>query len=265
MKRELNILKMKTGVVILLATALAAAAILDSCKETPEDNPVVYIIRGPNAVFQSETADYEVVIPYPQEGTTWSWTVEGATLGTVSQDTRTASVSFPVLPPDNTAVIKVSETMASGTKGNDREFEVTVTNFCVFDVNNFTGTFSCEEDGYGVYQVTFTKDPVQARTIINNNFWDFAAPGSVLKYTFSGDFDETVTVPRQTFTFADDVTGWVEGEGTYDGCSHTMTVDYTVYYDDEYKVHQEFSPGTKSANTTVTLRKGPEYFKTIKH
>ena len=155
--------------------------------------------------------------------------------------------------------------MASGTKGNDREFEVAVTNFCVFDVNNFTGTFSCDEDGYGVYQVSFTKDPVLAKTVVNDNFWDFAAPGSVLKYTFSGDFDEIVTVPKQTFTFADDIVGWVQGEGTYDGCSQTMIVDYTVFYDDEYEVHQEFTPGTKSAGTVVTLKKGPEYFRSIGH
>ena len=82
---------------------------------------------------------------------------------------------------------------------------MTVKAFCTLDINNFIGQFDCTEPGYdgSPYPVNFTKHPTLANTIVNDNFWDWPAPGQVIYYTFSGDFLETITVPKQNFTFGD--------------------------------------------------------------
>jgi len=236
--------------------ASIAALLITSCKGREEVPPVEYTVEGPETVFQTEIADYEIIVPWEQPGTIWEWSVSGATLQDVSSDTKKATVSFQTLPANDTAYITIGETTAEGLKADDKEVRVKVVAFCVFDINNFIGEFDCDEAGYGVYPVNFTKDPVLANTIVNNNFWDFAAPGSVVKYTLTGDFLEKITVAHQSFTFNDGTVGWVEGSGTYNGCAKTMILDYTVFYDDEYEVHHEFAPA-KKGEYKVLGKKGP--------
>ena len=78
------------------------------------------------------------------------------------------------MPASGKAAVTVSETTAGGTKSPDKVIEVTVKAFCALDINNFIGAFDCDEAGYGVYPVNFTKHPTLANTIVNDNFWDFA-------------------------------------------------------------------------------------------
>lgn len=240
----------------IAATTVAAGMILTSCKGKELPVPVDYTISGPATVFQTETADYEVIVPWEQPGTTWSWSVVGATLQNVSTDTKVATVVFTSMPANDTAYITVGEKTAEGIVGNDTLLEVKVKPFCAYDINDFIGTFDCDEPGYEVYSVHFTKDPVLANTILNDNFWDYSAPGSVVKYTLSGDFLEKVTVTRQPFTFEDGTVGWVEGSGTYNSCEKSMTVDYTIFFDDEYEIHHVFTPATKGT-FKVVQKKGP--------
>lgn len=248
---------MKRNLMVLIAGTFAATGmILTSCKGKEMPVPVDYTVNGPATVFQTEVADYEVIVPWEQAGTTWDWTVAGATLQSVSSDTKKATLSFTVIPANDTAYITVGEKTAEGIKGDEKVVKVKVTPFCTFNINNFIGAFDCDEAGYEVYSVNFIKDPVLANTILNDNFWDFAAPGSVVKYTLSGDFLEKVTVPHQAFTFFDGTVGWVEGSGTYKGCENTMTVDYTIFYDDEYQIHHLFSPAAKGT-FKVVQKKGP--------
>lgn len=239
----------------MLLLAVLASFLMNSCGKTyieksrdaysPEDvDPIVFSVTGPQTVYQTDTKDYE--IGYSRAGSSWNWSVEGADLVSVSADTKKATVYFSDLPANDTVYITVSETTSGGVKSPDKIIKVKIIEFCVLEIESFTGVFNCNESGYGLYQVDFRKDPLQANTITNNNFWDWPGPGQVIRYTLSGDFSETVTVPRQTFIFGDGITGWVEGSGTYNGCSHTMVVDYRVFYDGkEYNTHHEFSPATK--------------------
>ena len=143
----------------------------------------------------------------------------------------------------------------------EKVVEVNVASFCQFDINNFIGAYSCDEAGYGPYDVNFTIHPTMANTIVNDNFWDYPAAGAVIYYTLSGDFLEEVTVPKQDFEFGDGYMGWVEGSGTYDGCAYTMTMVYTVFYEgDEYTTYHSFSPATKGTTYNITLKKSKEYF-----
>lgn len=240
----------------IAAIAVAAAMILTSCKGKELPVPVDYTINGPATVFQTETADYEVIVPWEQPGTTWSWSVVGATLQNVSTNTKIATVDFTAMPVNDTVYITVGEETAEGIAGNDTLVKVKVKQFCTFDINNFIGAYDCDESGYGIYPVNFTKDPVLANTVVNDNFWDWPGPGAVVKYTLSGDFLEKVTVPRQNFEFGDGYVGWVEGSGFYNGCAGTMEVDYKVYYEgEEYEIHHEFAPGTKGSIITVIKKK----------
>jgi hypothetical protein len=259
---------MKKNIIARLAFVLAAVLLFTSCGETyMEENqnaynasdvvPIVFSVTGPTSVYQTETRTYFPA--YSRAGSAWTWTVAGADLKSVSADTRTATVEFKTIPAGGKATITVSETTAGGVKSPDKVIEVVVRAFCTLNINNFIGDFDCDEAGYGVYPVTFSKHPTLANTIVNDNFWDWPSPGQVIYYTFSGDFLEKITVPKQNFVFGDGSAGWVEGSGTYDGCDNTMTVDYTVFYDgDEYDTHHEFSASTKGTMYPVPVKKTRE-------
>ena len=230
--------------------------ILTSCKGKELPVPVEYTVSGPATVFQTETGVYEVIVPWEQPGTTWTWSVAGATLQSVSSDTKIATLKFSDMPANDTTYITIGEQTAEGVKGDDTVVKIRVTPFCTFDINKFIGAFDCDESGYGIYAVNFTKDPVLVNTIVNDNFWDWPGPGSVTKYTLSGDFLQIVTVPKQDFEFGDGYAGWIQGSGLYDGCAGTMEVDYKVYYEgEEYDVHHKFAAGTKGSVNTVVRKK----------
>jgi len=255
---------MKNKITARVAFFLAAVILFASCgKNYIEENqdaykptdviPVVFSVSGPTAVYQTEVREYK--INYHRSGSTWAWTVTGATLTGVSSDTKTATVTFSTKPANDTVYISVIETTSAGVASATKVVKAKVNPFCTFDINNFVGAYDCDEAGYGVYSVNFTKHPTLANTIRNDNFWDWAAPGSLVNYTFSGNFLETVTVPKQTFTYGDGTVGWVQGSGKYDGCAHTFVVDYVNEYDgDEYDTHHEFSPGTKSSVLIIKKR-----------
>ena len=259
---------MKKNIIANLALLVLALLLFPSCGETYiEENqnaytaqdvvPIVLGITGPTSVYQTETRDF--LPSYSRAGSTWSWSVTGATLKSVSADTRKATLEFATMPAGGKAVLTVSETTSAGVKSPDKVIEITVKSFCAFNINNFLGAFDCDEAGYGVYPVNFTKHPTLANTIVNDTFWDWPGPGAVLYYTFSGDFLEKITVPKQDFVFGDGYAGWVEGTGKYDGCAHTMIVDYTVFYDgDEYDTHHEFSAAKKGSMYPVPVKKTRE-------
>lgn len=256
---------MKKNIIAKLALLAVAMMLFPSCGETYiEENqseytamdvvPVVLGITGPTSVYQTETREFTP--NYIRAGSTWSWTVTGATLKSVSADTRKATIEFATMPSTGKAVLKVVETTSGGIKSPEKVVEIAVKSFCSLNINNFLGAYDCDEAGYAVYPVTFTKHPTLANTIVNDNFWDWAAPGAVIYYTFSGDFLETITVPKQDFEFGDGIIGWVQGSGKYDGCAHTMVVDYTVNYDgDNYATHHVFSPAKKGMFYPIPVKK----------
>lgn|GEM_PF-2457773 len=215
-----------------------------------------FTVTGPSKVYQTEVYNYVITPGINLAGIIWGWTVTGATLQNVSSDTKTATIAFTEKPANDTAYISITQTPTAGVTSPAQITKVEVTPFCTFDINNFTGAFEAYEPGYGTYAVNFTKDPELDNTIVNDNFWNWPGPDAVLKYTLSGDFLETVTVPKQDFVFGDGYAGWVQGNGTYNGCTHTMVVEYVVYYEgEEYAVYHEFTRATKGTMYPVLQKK----------
>jgi len=248
------------NIFLLTALALVAATIFSCTPEAPEE-PVDFSLDGPLEVFQTQTAEYHVIPAGDQPGTKWVWYAEGATVTEVSTDTKTATISFPNMPPEDSAFVAATAITTEGIVSSPEVLAVFVLPFCTLDLNTYIGSFSCDEAGYDIYPVNFTKHPTMANTIVNDNFWDFAGPGAVVNYTLSGDFLEEVTVPKQDFEFGDGYPGWVEGSGTYDGCDHTMSIVYQVFYEGvEYTIYHDFAPAKKGTTYNVTLKKSKEYF-----
>jgi hypothetical protein len=230
---------------------LAVVQLFNSCTTPPIEAaqeaydynaiyPKVLGVTAPSSVVQTQIVDIKV--NYHRGGSTWSWTAEGANIQSVSSDTKTATVLFDQAPASGKAKITVTETTMGGLTSDPVSVEVSIEPFCVLDINKFVGAFNCDEAGYGVYPVNFTLDPAVQNRIINDNFWDWPGAGQVIYYNLSGDINQTVSVPKQTFTFGDGTVGWVEGSGTYDGCAGTMVVDYDVEYGGTvYDTHHEFS------------------------
>jgi hypothetical protein len=90
----------------------------------------------------------------------------------------------------------------------------------VYDVNKFLGAYSCNEPGYGDYNVNFTL--VAGDTIENNNFWDSGWP---VKYYFKPAVD-SIYIIESTMVFPPEYT--VTGKGSFDACTGNFFVRYVV-------------------------------------
>ena len=190
--------------------------------------PKVLGINAPKDIVQSLESTLSVT--YHRGGSTWAWTATGATIKSVSADTRSAVILFNQAPADLKAKITVVETTLGGKVSEPKTVEVIIKPFCPLNINNFLGNSVCTEEGYGDYPAGFTLAAGQTKRIVNDNFWDYPAPGATIYYDLSGDINQTVTVPKQDFTFGDGEVGWVQGSGVYDGCAKTMNVTYSVFY-----------------------------------
>lgn len=243
---------MKKTNVYLLFYFMALAFVCITCKDEDDFDynnitPVIYgEISGDEEVVASG-ASYEYSVT-PRGGSVFTWAVEGAD-ATVTPVQDTSYIANVIVPssfdPDTLITISVTETTMGGIFSEPLELQVIVSAFCTFDIDNFTGRFTCsdttEGEYYGDYSVNFTKDTTTENRIINDNFWDYPDDGETIYYDLSGDAYQTVTVPLQDFVFKDGMTGTVEGAGIYDACNSTMSVDYILLYGkDTNDVHHEF-------------------------
>ncbi|MFW6290150.1 MAG: hypothetical protein ACOC0R_04200 [Mariniphaga sp.] len=229
-------------VISLLYLSSCTTPAIEAAREAYDYNaivPKVLSVDAPASVVQTQAAD--VKVGYHRGGSKWNWSADGASIQSVSEDTKTATVLFDQAPASGVAKLTVTETTMGGITSEPFTVEVSIEPFCALSIDLFTGAFICNEEGYGEYPVTFTTDPEVQNRILNSNFWDWPAEGEVIYYDLSGDIDQIVTVPKQSFTFGDGTVGSVEGSGVYDSCTRTMTVDYSVEYGgDVSATHHEF-------------------------
>lgn len=166
------------------------------------------------------------------EGVHYRLVTAGGSL-TIPKNTSFANIQIEVLPdgfdPDNdTDPWKLILKLTGGGLPLSTYTTVTynLSAKCPYATSTFVASYSCDEPGYGTYNVTFTADAT-ANTIINNNFWD---TGLVVKYILN-DANETVSI--QTTEFQADLgrgseTWVITGSGTISFCTGEMIVDYLV-------------------------------------
>ncbi|NIK74544.1 hypothetical protein FHS56_002069 [Thermonema lapsum] len=96
---------------------------------------------------------------------------------------------------------------------------------CPFNINTFTGNYNCDEPGYKVYPVKFTR--VSGTTVKNDNFWDV---GAQINYVFAAD-GSSVTIPTQPFVYGP-YNLVVDGASPSkpSTCSGSFKVDYEVRF-----------------------------------
>lgn len=242
---------------LLTVVLLGVIVMVTSCEEESNYNfnnvePGKTEITGPELVYTGP--EYEF-IALPRGGSSYAWAKVSGDFTFTSEGYVATVVSDAAV--NGTGVLMCTETTAGGKTGEADTITFSIAKFCTLDINDFVGPYTCDEAGYGPYLVNLSLDPNDPLTLINDNFWDWAAAGQVIRYELSGDFDQIVTVPLQDFIFGDESAGTVEGSGTYEGCTGVMTVDYNVVYDGgDNPTSHVFTPGAPTVKSGTILKKG---------
>lgn len=269
---------MKNKIMTRIAFFLAAVLLLASCgKSYIEENqdaykptdviPVVISTSGPTQALQ--TFSYDFAVSYSRSGSTWAWSVVDATVQTVSEDTKKASVLFNVLPAGDTALVKVTETTIAGVASAEKILKVKVFPFCPLanGLADLAGTWS-GTDGQGpdyVYDVTSSVTTTVSGTKLSvaganvafmADFWgeNIVSGGSFL---VTVNPNGTLDIPQQAFCRTDwDSDYEIKGTGTWDNCgsSPTLKINYDIYYKDgPYWLAARYGANYFGGKTYLTL------------
>lgn len=226
--------------------------------------PKVLGVTGPSIVIQTFTGEF--TLNYHRGGSTWNWSAENATVESVSEDTRVATLRFNEYPADGTATITVTETTMGGLTSEPVSVEVTVQKYCplqngVADLaGHWTGTGT---DGYPADITTVVSGSDLEVSGLSEDFiqdwWgEKILEGGSFKMTVN--VDGTMTIPRQYIY----TTEWdgapyryeIEGSGTWDNCGATpsMTIEYDIYYEgDPDGLGATYGPGYFDGITFFTV------------
>ncbi len=221
-------------------------------------------IQGVTEINQSFSSDFYV--DYCREGSAWSWSAVDATVASVSDDTKTATVEFVDLPADGYAKIIVVETTVKGVVSDPDTLMVLVNQYCAIDSNeDLEGSWS-GYDGFEDYfydsQVVTSEATETGITIDGLNY------GWIVEYwgesiTSGGSVplivneDGTVEIEYQYY-FTTDWGGsayeyYIEGSGTWSNCNDypEIVIEYTLYnYTDGYELPSYYYD---YANFTATI------------
>lgn len=208
-------------------------------------------IQGTAVAFQTTSATY--TIDYYRGGSKWNWSAEGATVKSVSEDTRTVTIEYPTA---GNAKIIVTETTLGGVTSEASELAVTVNAFCPWTADDYVGTWVGTEsvnDGDDE-AITVTISKIDDTTIRINADGD-SYPGllqSVYKgwgETFQAGFgnegaidltlglgDGTISMETGTWwgqTLPGPYDYWYIGSGNWDGCTSTITLHFEMHWDED--------------------------------
>ncbi len=186
----------------------------------PEGGVINITLSSRTVIYDAYTVSYELTGDYKASGSIE--VPEGVNSVTVQIPVDAGIVEADALEATFTLTSATGDVVV-GRGGANVSVDVTITKFIPFVNTDYAITFDCEEPGYATYPATFvtTADPL---VLTNTNFWD---SGWEIDYTFSGDFDQTVTIESQTVDSGGDIR-IVSGSGSYDGVTKTMVVNYTV-------------------------------------
>ena len=206
-------------------------------------------IQGTAVAFQTTSATY--TINYYRGGSTWNWSAEGATVSSVSEDTRTATITYPNA---GTAKIIVTETTAGGVTSDPAVLDVTVNAFCPWTADDYVGTWTGTETvGTGdPANITVNISKVDDNTISIDASAD-GTPGLLQSVytgwgeTFQAGFgldgdihldlglgDGTISLVTGAYwgqTLPGPYDYWYTGSGNWDGCTSSITLSFQMHWD----------------------------------
>ncbi len=243
---------MKKTIIKLSFIVVSLMLMISSCTKTPIEEaqdaydynaiiPKVLGMSGASVAIQTFTSDF--TITYYRGGSTWNWSAEGATVSSVSDDSRIATIEFT---NDGTATVTVTETTAGGKTSEPVSMDVTVMKYCPLTngVADMVGAWA-GTDGQGddyTFESIITSEVSGTSLALTgisegfiNGFWGegVIAGGTILATI---NIDGTVDVPRQ-FLYTTEYEGdpydyEIEGSGTWDNCGSTpsLLINYDVYY-----------------------------------
>ncbi|MCU0457179.1 MAG: hypothetical protein MUE74_12840 [Bacteroidales bacterium] len=234
--------------------------------------PIVQGISGPASVLQ--TFAYTYKLTYDRAGSTWEWTGVDCTIQSVSEDKKSATVLFNVLPASGKAKVQVAETTVGGATSPVKAFEPTVNPFCPLPVTGFVGAWS-GTDGFNSGTHLQASQVVMANpsgtTIkvtglnygwIANKWGETVTDGGTINMTINAN--GTVVIPYQ-YCFTTDYDGspyeyWVEGDGNWGNCGAdpTLVINYVLTnITDGYDLPSEYYAFDNfTATLTLSGKKG---------
>jgi hypothetical protein len=244
---------MKRKMILRIAFLLTTAALMITCTKSDIEKaredysaakviPIVQGISGSASVLQTFAYDY--TLTYDRSGSTWAWTGVDCTVQTVSEDTRTATVLFSVIPAAGAkAKIHVVETTVGGKSSPEGEYLVTVNPFCPLPIAGFVGTWT-GTDGQGttyIYPTTITTTLSGTKILLNGinvgvmgDFWgETIISGGTCLMTVNEN--GTVDIPEQYFCDTDYSAGYkIKGSGTWGNCGAkpNLLINYDIWYPD---------------------------------
>jgi len=248
---------MKNKILTGLALILAVSWLFTSCESDMEKAqndydasqviPKVLSVNGTTLALQ--TFSYTYSVNYWRAGSTWTWAVTGATLNSVSSDTRTATISFNTIPDGGKANITVKETTSGGVTSDPKVIEVQVDPFCPLAPSGFVGSW-LGTDGMDLPNYFFDSEVVisnpTATTVkvtglnygwIANVWGETVINGGTITMTIENA--GTVVIPDQ-YCFTTDYGGdpyvyRITGTGTWANCgaAPTLNIAYVIYYESD--------------------------------
>lgn len=192
-----------------------------SALTVPEGGNIPISLSSRTVIYEAYSVSYELTGDYTASGTI-----------DVPAGVNSLETVIPVPPgivsdaalASTLTLTAVTGEVALGRNGENLAVDVSITKFVPFVQADYAITFDCDEPGYGVYACEFITGDAD-NVLTNTNFWDYGVP---VDYTFSADFDQTITIATQDLFSGLSVTG----SGTYDGVTKTMIVDYTIWQED---------------------------------
>lgn len=248
---------MKNKIISGLALILAAFWLFTSCETDMEKAqndysaskviPKVLSVSGTTLALQ--TFSYTYKIGYSRAGSTWTWSAEGATIISVSVDTKTASVSFPNIPSGGKAKLTVIETTVGGVASEPKVIEIAVNPFCPLAPSGFVGAWT-GTDGMDLEDYFFDSEI----EVANATSTTIKVSGINAGWIANVWGEEIIDGGTVTMTIGNDGTGVIEdqylfttlnggdpyvyrisGTATWDNCgsSPTMLITYVIYYESD--------------------------------
>ncbi len=236
--------------------ALVMMLMVSSCMEDPikeaQDNydynaiipAVLDGVQGPVIAIQTFTANY--TINYYRGGSTWTWSAKDASVKSVSEDTRTATILFNTYPAGDSATVMVTETTLGGVVSPVASKKVRVKKYCPLanGVNSLVGSWDGTDAYYASVVTTAVKGTKLAVTGMNKGFiedwWgEIITAGGTFDMTVN--IDGTLDIPRQyIFTTVYKGVNYdyeIKGSGTWDNCGAkpAFTITYDIYYPGDAK------------------------------